>query len=78
MLGCVLGGTHSARPGQWISLAFPAAGTLRLAGLINLACELPFMVAPLTAGVVLGLMNSYRALSAFAGFVTIMAGWSVS
>jgi hypothetical protein len=32
------------------------------------------MVAPLAAGVVLGLMNSYPALFALAGLVTVMGG----
>jgi hypothetical protein len=36
------------------------------------------VVAPLIAGVVLGLMNSYSALFALAGVVTVMAGWTVS
>ncbi len=47
-------------------------------GMINMAYNLPLVVAPLAAGVVLGLMNSYQALFAFAGFVTIMAAWTVS
>ena len=36
-------------------------------GLINMAYNLPLVVAPLAAGVVLGLMNSYPALFALAG-----------
>jgi len=36
------------------------------------------VVAPLAAGVVLGLMNSYAALFALAGVVTIVAAWTVS
>jgi len=32
------------------------------------------VVAPLAAGVVLGLMNSYPALFALAGVVSVMAG----
>ena len=47
-------------------------------GLINMADNLPLVVAPLAAGVVLGLMNSYPALFALAGIVTIMAAWTVS
>jgi hypothetical protein len=78
VLRCAFGGTHSARLGQWISLPSLANRTLRLAGPTNLACDVPFMVAPLTAGVVLGLMNSYQAFSAFAGFVMTMAGRTVS
>ena len=47
-------------------------------GLINMAYNLPLVVAPLAAGVVLGLMNSYPALFALAGLVTVMAAWTVS
>ena len=47
-------------------------------GLINMAYNLPLVVAPLAAGVVLGLMNSYSALFALAGVVTIVAAWTVS
>jgi hypothetical protein len=47
-------------------------------GLINIADSLPLVVAPLAAGVVLGLMNSYPAPFALSGPVTVMAGWTVS
>lgn len=47
-------------------------------GLINIAYNLPLAVAPLAAGVVLGLMNSYRALFAFACVVTVLAAWTIS
>jgi hypothetical protein len=40
--------------------------------------NLPLVVAPLAAGVVLGLMNSSAALFALAGLVTVMAAWTVS
>lgn len=39
---------------------------------------MPRVVAPLAAGVGLGLMNSYPALFALSGFVTITATWTVS
>ena len=42
-----------------------------------MAYNAPLVVAPLAAGVVLGLMNSYPALFALAGVVTIMAAWTV-
>jgi hypothetical protein len=41
-----------------------------------MAYNLPLVVAPLAAGVVLGVMNSYPALFALAGLV--MAAWTVS
>jgi hypothetical protein len=46
--------------------------------LINIAYSLPLVVAPLVAGVVLGLMNSYPALFALAGVVTVIAAATVS
>jgi len=41
--------------------------------LINMAYNLPLVVAPLAAGVVLGRMNSYAALFALCRVVTIVA-----
>ena len=43
-----------------------------------MADNLPLVVAPLAAGVVLGLMNSYQALFSLVGSVAIAAGWTVS
>jgi hypothetical protein len=47
-------------------------------GLIDMAYNLPLVVAPLAAGVVLGLMGSYCALLALAGVATIAAAGTVS
>jgi MFS family permease len=55
-----------------------AADRAKDLGLINIAYSLPLVVAPLVAGVVLGLMNSYRALFALAGVVTVIAGITVT
>jgi hypothetical protein len=41
--------------------------------LINIAYNLPLVVGPLIAGVVLGLMNSYPVLFAVVGVVTLGA-----
>jgi hypothetical protein len=46
--------------------------------LINIAYSLPLVVAPLVAGVILGLMNSYPALFALAGLVTVIAAVTVT
>jgi small neutral amino acid transporter SnatA (MarC family) len=46
--------------------------------LINIAYNLPLVVGPLIAGVVLGLMNSYPALFAVAGVVTLAAAVTVT
>ena len=45
---------------------------------VNIVYGAPQVVAPLVAGVVLGLMNSYPALFALAGLVTVIAGVTVS
>lgn len=55
-----------------------AADRAKDLGIINIAYSLPLVVAPLAAGVVLGLMNSYSALFALAGVVTVIAGLTVS
>lgn len=47
-------------------------------GIINTGYNLPLVVAPLAAGVLLGLMNSYPALFTLSGFVTIIAVLTVS
>jgi hypothetical protein len=51
----------------------PAADRAKDLGLINIAYNLPLVVGSLLAGVVLGLMNSYLALLAVAGVVTLTA-----
>ena len=61
----------------WVSSA-GAADRAKDLGIINIAYSLPLVVAPLVAGVVLGLMNSYPALFAIAGVVTVIAGLTVS
>jgi hypothetical protein len=61
------------------SWALPAAADrAKDLGLINIAYSLLLVVASLVAGVVLGLMNSHRALSALVGLVTVIAGITVT
>lgn len=73
-----------ANIGLWLAIYAPiqvlpaASDRAKDLGLINIACSLPLVVAPLVAGVVLGLMNSYPALFALAGAVTVIAGVTVS
>jgi MFS family permease len=58
---------------------FPAAADrAKDLGLINAAYNLPLVVGPLVAGVVLGLVNSYPALFAVAGVVTVLAAATVT
>jgi len=55
-----------------------AADRAKDLGLINIAYSLLVVVASLVAGVVLGLMNSHRALVALVGLVTVIAGITVT
>jgi MFS family permease len=78
LLGAGFGTYWSAGPALLTQVLPAAVDRGKDVGLINMAYNLPLVVAPLAAGVVLGLMNSYPALFALAGLVTIMAAWTVS
>jgi MFS family permease len=78
LLGAGFGTYWSAGPALLTQVLPAAVDRGKDVGLINMAYNLPLVVAPLAAGVVLGLMNSYPALFALAGIVTIMAAWTVS
>jgi MFS family permease len=77
LLGAGFGTYWAAAPALLTQVLPAAADRAKDLGLINTAYNLALVVAPLVAGVVLGLMNSYPALFALAGVVTIMAGWTV-
>jgi MFS family permease len=77
LLGAGFGTYWAAAPALLTQVLPTAADRAKDLGLINTAYNLALVVAPLVAGVVLGLMNSYPALFALAGVVTIMAGWTV-
>ena len=78
LLGAGFGTYWSAGPALLTQVLPAAVHRGKDVGLINIAYNLPLVVAPLAAGVVLGLMNSYQALFALAGIVTILAAWTVS
>jgi MFS family permease len=78
LLGAGFGTYWSAAPALLTQVLPAAVDRGKDVGLINMAYNLPLVVAPLAAGVVLGLMNSYPALFALAGVVTIVAAWTVS
>jgi hypothetical protein len=78
LLGAGFGTYWAAAPALLTQVLPAAVDRGKDVGLINMGYNLPLVVAPLAAGVVLGLMNSYSALFALAGFVTIMAAWTVS
>jgi len=72
-------GTYWAAAPALLTQVLPAAeDRAKDLGIINIAYSLPLVVAPLVAGVVLGLMNSYPALFALAGLVTVIGGVTVS
>ncbi|HXT91930.1 MAG TPA: MFS transporter [Trebonia sp.] len=78
LLGAGFGTYWAAGPALLTQVLPAAVDRGKDVGLINIAYNLPLVVAPLAAGVVLGLMNSYPALFALAGIVTILAAWTVS
>jgi MFS family permease len=78
LLGAGFGTYWSAAPALLTQVLPAAVDRGKDVGLINMAYNAPLVVAPLAAGVVLGLMNSYAALFALAGVVTIVAAWTVS
>ena len=78
LLGAGFGTYWSAAPALLTQVLPAAVDRGKDVGLINMAYNAPLVVAPLAAGVVLGLMNSYPALFALAAIVTIVAAWTVS
>ncbi|HEY7262677.1 MAG TPA: MFS transporter [Trebonia sp.] len=78
LLGAGYGTYWAAAPALLTQVLPAAADRAKDLGIINIAYSLPLVVAPLVAGVVLGLMNSYPALFALAGLVTVIAGVTVS
>ncbi len=78
LLGAGFGTYWAAAPALLTAVLPAAADRAKDMGLINIAYSLPLVLAPLLAGVVLGLMNSYPALFALAGVVTIIAAVTVT
>ena len=78
LLGAGYGTYWAAAPALLTQVLPAAVDRGKDVGIINVAYNLPLVVAPLLAGVVLGLMNSYPALFALAAVATVIAGWTVS
>jgi MFS family permease len=78
LLGAGFGTYWAAAPALLTQVLPAAQDRAKDMGLINMAYSLPLVVAPLLAGVVLGLMNSYPALFALAGLVTVIAAVTVT
>jgi MFS family permease len=78
LLGAGYGTYWAAAPALLTQVLPAASDRAKDLGLINIAYSLPLVVAPLIAGVVLGLMNSYSALFALAALVTVVAAVTVT
>jgi MFS family permease len=78
LLGAGFGTYWAAAPALLTQVLPAAEDRAKDMGVINMAYSLPLVVAPLLAGVVLGLMNSYPALFALAGLVTVVAAVTVT
>lgn len=78
LLGAGFGTYWAAAPALLTQVLPAAIDRGKDMGLINIAYSLPLVVAPLLAGVVLGLMNSYPALFALAAVVTVVAAVTVT
>jgi MFS family permease len=78
LLGAGFGTYWAAAPALLTQVLPAAQDRAKDMGLINIGYSAPLVVAPLLAGVVLGLMNSYPALFALAGLVTVIAAVTVT
>jgi MFS family permease len=78
LLGAGFGTYWAAAPALLTQVLPAAQDRAKDMGVINMAYSLPLVVAPLLAGVVLGLINSYPALFALAGLVTVIAAVTVT
>ncbi len=78
LLGAGFGTYWAAAPALLTQVLPAAVDRGKDVGIINMGYNAPLVVAPLAAGVVLGLMNSYPALFALAAVVTAVAGWTVT
>jgi len=78
LLGAGFGTYWAAAPALLTHVLPAATDRAKDLGVINVAYSLPLVVAPLMAGVVLGLLNSYPALFALSGVATVLASVTVS
>ena len=78
LLGAGFGTYWAAAPALLTQVLPAATDRGKDLGIINMGYCFPLVLAPLIAGVVLGLMNSYPALFALAGIVTVAGAVTVS
>ena len=78
LLGAGFGTYWAAAPALLTAVLPAASDRAKDLGVINVAYSLPLVVAPIFAGVVLGLMHSYPSLFALAGLASLVAGVTIT
>jgi MFS family permease len=78
LLGFGFGTYWAAAPAVLTAVLPAATDRAKDLGVLNIGYSLPLVVAPVIAGVVLGLMHSYPALFALAGLASAAAGVTIT
>lgn len=78
LLGFGFGTYWAAAPAVLTSVLPAATDRAKDLGILNIGYSLPLVVAPIIAGIVLGLAHSYQALFALAGLASLAAGISIT
>jgi MFS family permease len=78
VLGAGFGTYWAAAPAVLTAVLPAAQDRAKDLGVINIGYSLPLVVAPAIAGMVLGLLHSYRALFGLAGLATIAAAATIA
>ena len=78
LLGFGFGTYWAAAPAVLTAVLPAAADRAKDLGVLNIGYSLPLVVAPVIAGVVVGLMHSYPALFALAGLASVAAGVTIT
>lgn len=78
LLGFGFGTYWAAAPAVLTAVLPAASDRAKDLGVLNIGYSLPLVVAPIIAGVVLGLLHSYPALFALAGLASVTAGVTIT
>jgi MFS family permease len=78
VLGAGFGTYWAAAPAVLTAVLPAASDRAKDLGVINVGYSLPLVVAPIIAGVVLGLMHNYPSLFALAGLASLAAGATIT
>ena len=78
LLGLGFGTYWAAAPAVLTAVLPAASDRAKDLGVLNIGYSLPLVIAPIIAGVVLGLAHSYPALFALAGLSTVAAGVTIT